>query len=51
MLYGCYIHQKDHAQYDLWHSDVYSRELIDMFLVSQVSGLVENFNIRIVQAP
>ena len=28
------------------HSGVYSREIIPMFLVAQVSGLVENFNIR-----
>ena len=26
---------------------MYSRVIIDMFIISQVSGLVENFNIRI----
>ena len=34
-------------QYDLSDSDVYSREIINMLLVGQVSGLVENFNIGI----
>ena len=33
---------------DLCNADVYSKELTDMFLVGQVSGLVENFNISIV---
>ena len=33
--------KKDHAQYDLCDSGVYSREMINMFLVSHVSGLVE----------
>ena len=40
-----HIHWKDHAQYDLCDSGVNSREIINMFLVSWVSGLVENFNI------
>ena len=39
--------KKDHAQYDLWDSGVYSREKINMFLVGQVSGRVDNFNIGI----
>ena len=39
-LYSCYIHSKDHAQCSLCESSVYSREIINMFLVSQVSGLV-----------
>ena len=38
---------KDYAQYDLCDVGVYSREIIIMFFVDQVSGLVENFNIRI----
>ena len=37
MLNGCY-------EYELCNSDVRSREIMYMFLVSQVSGLVENFN-------
>ena len=28
MLFGCYIHLKDHAQYDLWDFGVYSGELL-----------------------
>ena len=40
-LYSFYIHEKDHAQYDLGESSVYSREIFNMLLVSQVSGLVE----------
>ena len=28
MLFGCYIHLKDHAQYDLWDSGVHSGELL-----------------------
>ena len=37
---------RGHALYDCV-TDVYSREIINMFLVGQVSGLVENLNIRI----
>ena len=47
MLHGCYIPEQNHAQYDLFDSDVYLREIINMFLVSQVSGLVKNVNIGI----
>ena len=39
--------KKDHAQYNLCDSVVYSREIINMVLFSQVSGLVENFKIGI----
>ena len=41
MLYGCYIHEKDHVQYELCNSDVCSREIIYVVLVDQVSGLVK----------
>ena len=41
MLYGCYIHRKDHVQYELCNSDVCSREIIYVVLVDQVSGLVK----------
>ena len=34
-------------QYDLSDSDVYSREIINMFFMGQVPGLVKNFNIEI----
>ena len=47
MLYGCYTHSEDHAHYKLCDSVVCSREIIYMFLVSQASGLVENFNTEI----
>ena len=47
MLHGCYIPEQNHPQYDLFDSDVYLREIINMFLVSQVSGLVKNVNIGI----
>ena len=40
MLYGCYIHYEDHAQYELCDFGVCSREILCMFLVSQVPGLV-----------
>ena len=43
-MVSAYI-KKKHAQYELCISGVCSREIIYMFLVSQVSGLVENFNI------
>ena len=43
MLYGCYRHEKDHAQYDLCDLCVFKGN--NMFLVGQVSGLIENFNI------
>ena len=46
-LYACYIHWKDHAQHDLCGFSVYSREMLSMFLVHQVSVLVKNFHIRI----
>ena len=39
--------KKNHAQYGVCDSGVYSREIINMLLVCQVSGLVENFNIGI----
>ena len=38
---------KDYAQYDLCDSGVYSTEIINMFFVRQVSGLIKNFNIGI----
>ena len=47
MLYDCRIYSNDYAQYDLCFSGVYSREIIDMLFVGQVSGLVENFYIVI----
>ena len=37
----------DHAQYDLCVCDLYSTEIIAKFLVGQMSGFVENFNIGI----
>ena len=43
MLYGCYMHETNYAQYDCV-TGVYSREIINMFFVSQVSGLVESFD-------
>ena len=43
-MYGCNIHDKGHEQDDLFDSGVHLREIINMFLVSQVSGLVENIN-------
>ena len=43
-MYGCYIHSKDHAQHDMCDSGVYLRNIIHLFLVNQVSGLVENLN-------
>ena len=39
----CYIHQEDHAQCELCDS----RDIIYIFLVGQVLGLVENLNIGI----
>ena len=47
MLYSSYIFYEDHAGYELCNSDVCSMEIIYMFLVSQVSGLIKNFNIGI----
>ena len=47
MLCGCNIQQKVYAQYDLCDSVVYSREIINMIFVSQVSWLVENFYVGI----
>ena len=44
MLNGCYIHQKDYAQYDLCDWCVFKGNRINMFFVGQVSGLVEDFN-------
>ena len=38
---------KNHAQYGLRDPGVYSREIINVFLVGQVSGLLENLNIGI----
>ena len=43
--------KKDRALYKLCDSGVCSREKIYMHLVGQVSGLVENFNIRIFLVP
>ena len=40
------MHETNYAQYDCV-TGVYSREIINMFFVVQVSGLVENFNIGI----
>ena len=43
-LCSCHmVHQKGHAQNNLCEFSVYLREIINMFLVSQMSGLVENF--------
>ena len=39
--------KSDYAQYDCVSLGVYSREMINMFFDSQVSGLVKNFNIKI----
>ena len=47
MLYGCYMHLKVRAQYNLYDAVAYPREIINMFLVSQVSGLAKNFDIKI----
>ena len=44
MLCSCYSHEKDGAQYDLCDSHVFAREIINIFLVGQVSGLVANIN-------
>ena len=38
-------------QYDLFDSAMYSREIINMFLVGQASGLVEDFNMGLSQTP
>ena len=46
-LYGFHIHLKDHAQFELCESSVYSREIINMLFVCQVYGPVKNFNIGI----
>ena len=46
-LCGCYIHEKDYAQYDLCDTGMCARERINMFFVCQVSGLVKTFNIGI----
>ena len=46
-LYSCYIHWKDCLQYTLCDSSVYLRQMIYRFLVSWMSGLVENRNIAI----
>ena len=43
----CCINYRDYAEYDLSDAGVYSREIINMFFVVQVSGLVEHFNIGI----
>ena len=37
--------RKEYAQSDFCNFDVKSREIVNMIFVSQVSGLVENFNI------
>ena len=41
---GFNIQEKVYAQYDLCDCGVYSREIVNMFFVGQVSGLVENLN-------
>ena len=41
------MHWKYYAEYDLSDSGVYSREMVNMFFVGQMSEIVENFNIRI----
>ena len=38
---------KGYAIYDFCDSGIYSRVIINMFFVGQVSGLLENFNIWI----
>ena len=47
MFFVYFIHKRDHAQYDLCDSGVYSGEIINMFFMGQVCGLVENFNVWI----
>ena len=51
VVYGCFTDKKkkkkNHAQYDLCDSSICSREIVSMFLVGQVSRLVENINIGI----
>ena len=39
--------KKNHAQDDLCDSGMYSREIINMFLLDQVSWLAEEFNVWI----
>ena len=48
-LHNCYkyMHLENRAQYYFCDSDGYSEQINNMFLVSPVSGLVENFNIGI----
>ena len=45
MLYGCNIHEEDHAQHKLCNCCVFKGNIY-MFLVSQVCGLVKTFNIH-----
>ena len=42
-----YIYLEAHAQYELWDSGVCSKEVIYMFVVGCVPGLVGKFNIGI----
>ena len=51
MLYDCYIHEQDHAQYDLCDSSVHLREIFNMFLVGQVCGLVKTLTLGFSRTP
>ena len=47
MLSGCYMHWKDHAQYELYNADVCLREIIYMFCSVKCVGMQKTFNIGI----
>ena len=47
MLCGCYIHEKDFAQYDLFDSGVYSREITTFFLSVKSLGLLKTLTFGI----
>ena len=39
--------KKDHVQYDLFDSGMYSREIINVLFISEVSWLIKHLNIGI----
>ena len=47
VLNSFYIHEQDYAQYGLCGSGLYSRKIINMHFIDQMSGLVKNLNIGI----
>ena len=51
MLYGCYLHEEDHARYELCDCGVCSRKIIYMFWLVKCLGLSESLTLGFSHTP